>query len=60
MEMEAVGFTINPRRNAMDPRATVERLAGEGAVAEFERDLLIERTNAGLARSRANGVRSAP
>ena len=26
-------------------------------VAEFERDLLIERTAAGLARSRANGVK---
>jgi putative DNA-invertase from lambdoid prophage Rac len=61
-------------RNAMDVRATVERLSGEGirvhclalggvdltsaagkmtmgviaAVAEFERDLLIERTQAGL------------
>lgn len=125
MEIEAAGFTVNPRRivvecisggvaanarpafsklidrlepddilivtkldrlgrNAMDLRATVERLAGEGvrvyclalggmdltspagkmtmgvlaAVAEFERDLLIERTHAGLARSRANGVRS--
>ena len=71
-------------RNAMDLRATVERLAGEGvrvyclalggmdltspagkmtigvlaAVADFERDLLIERTHAGLARSRANGTRS--
>ena len=125
MEIEAAGFTVNPRRivvecisggvtanarpafsklidrlepddilivtkldrlgrNSMDLRATVERLAGEGvrvyclalggmdltspagkmtmgvlaAVAEFERDLLIERTHAGLARSRANGVRS--
>ena len=28
------------------------------AVAEFERDLLIERTHAGLARSRANGVKT--
>lgn len=69
-------------RNAMDVRATVEKLAGMGvrvhclalggvdltsaagkmtmgvlgAVAEFERDLLIERTQAGLARSRAEGV----
>ncbi len=68
-------------RNAMDVRATVERLAAEGvrvhclalggvdltsaagkmnmgvliAVAEFERDLLIERTNAGIARARAEG-----
>ena len=68
-------------RNAMDLRATVERLAAEGvkvhclalggvdltsaagkmtmaviaAVAEFERDLLIERTQAGLARARASG-----
>ena len=125
MEIEAAGFTVNPRRivvecisggvaasarpefsklidrlepedilivtkldrlgrNAMDLRNTVERLAGEGvrvyclalggmdltspagkmtmgvlaAVAEFERDLLIERTNSGLARSRANGVKS--
>lgn len=70
-------------RNAMDVRATVDRLAKEGvrthclalggvdltsaagrmtmgvisAVAEFERDLLIERTNAGLRRAKASGVR---
>jgi putative DNA-invertase from lambdoid prophage Rac len=70
-------------RNAMDVRATVERLAKEGvrvhclalggvdltspagkmtmqviaAVAEFERDLLIERTNAGLTRAKAEGVK---
>lgn len=68
-------------RNAMDVRATVERLAGDGvrvhclalggvdltspagkmtmgviaAVAEFERDLLIERTQAGLSRAKASG-----
>ncbi|WP_433703746.1 recombinase family protein [Paraburkholderia sacchari] len=68
-------------RNAMDVRATVERLADMGvrvhclalggmdltsaagkmtmgvlgAVAEFERDLLVERTHAGLARARAEG-----
>lgn len=68
-------------RNAMDVRATVERLAAEGvrvhclalggvdltsaagkmtmavitAVAEFERDLLIERTQAGLMRVKAAG-----
>lgn len=68
-------------RNAMDVRATVERLAGLGvkvhclalagvdltspagkmtmnvitAVAEFERDLLIERTQAGLSRAKAEG-----
>jgi len=68
-------------RNAMDVRATVEKLAGEGvrvhclalggvdltsaagkmtmgviaAVAEFERDLLIERTQAGLSRAKAAG-----
>ncbi|MCW2337396.1 putative DNA-invertase from lambdoid prophage Rac [Sphingobium sp. B2D3A] len=68
-------------RNAMDVRATVEMLAGEGvkvhclalggtdltsaagkmtmgviaAVAEFERDLLIERTQAGLSRAKAEG-----
>lgn len=68
-------------RNAMDVRATVERLAGFGvrvhclalggveltspagkmtmgviaAVAEFERDLLIERTQAGLSRARSEG-----
>lgn len=68
-------------RNAMDLRATVERLASDGvkvhclalggvdltsaagkmtmaviaAVAEFERDLLIERTQAGLARAKASG-----
>lgn len=68
-------------RNAMDVRATVEMLAGEGvrvhclalggvdltspagkmtmavisAVAEFERDLLIERTQAGLSRAKAQG-----
>lgn len=68
-------------RNAMDVRATVERLAAEGvrvhclalggvdlasaagkmtmtvisAVAEFERDLLIERTQAGLTRAKAEG-----
>lgn len=68
-------------RNAMDVRATVETLAGEGvrvhclalggvdltsaagkmtmavisAVAEFERDLLIERTQAGLSRAKAEG-----
>jgi putative DNA-invertase from lambdoid prophage Rac len=68
-------------RNAMDVRATVERLASMGvrvhclalggvdltspagkmtmgvisAVAEFERDLLIERTQAGLARAKAAG-----
>ncbi|MBB4841189.1 putative DNA-invertase from lambdoid prophage Rac [Sphingomonas kyeonggiensis] len=68
-------------RNAMDVRATVERLAADdvrvhclalggvdltsaagrmtmtvlSAVAEFERDLLIERTQAGLARVRAEG-----
>lgn len=68
-------------RNAMDVRATVERLAAEGvrvhclalggvdltsaagkmtmgviaAVAEFERDLLIERTQSGLKRARDAG-----
>jgi len=68
-------------RNAMDLRATVERLEASGvrvhclalggidltspagkmtmgviaAVAEFERDLLIERTNAGLARAKKEG-----
>jgi putative DNA-invertase from lambdoid prophage Rac len=68
-------------RNAMDVRATVERLAADGvrvhclalggidltsaggkmtmavlsAVAEFERDLLIERTQAGLTRAKAEG-----
>jgi len=68
-------------RNAMDVRATVDRLAADGikvhclalggvdltspagrmtmgviaAVAEFERDLLIERTQSGLARARAAG-----
>ena len=68
-------------RNAMDVRATVERLAAEGvrvhclalggvdltsaagkmtmgviaAVAEFERDLLIERTQSGLQRAKAAG-----
>ena len=68
-------------RNAMDVRATVERLAAIGvrvhclalggvdltsaagkmtmgviaAVAEFERDLLVERTQAGLARVKAEG-----
>lgn len=68
-------------RNAMDVRATVDRLAGEGvrvhclqlggvdltspagkmimtvisAMAEFERDLLIERTQAGLSRAKAEG-----
>ena len=68
-------------RNAMDVRATVERLETSGvrvhclalggvdltspagkmtmqvinAVAEFERDLLIERTNAGIKRAKAEG-----
>jgi putative DNA-invertase from lambdoid prophage Rac len=68
-------------RNAMDVRATVERLEASGvrvhclalggvdltspagkmtmqvinAVAEFERDLLIERTNAGITRAKADG-----
>jgi putative DNA-invertase from lambdoid prophage Rac len=68
-------------RNAMDVRATVDRLAADGvrvhclalggvdltspagrmtmgviaAVAEFERDLLIERTQAGLNRAKAAG-----
>lgn len=68
-------------RNAMDVRATVERLAVSGvkvhclalggvdltsaagkmtmgviaAVSEFERDLLIERTQAGLSRAKAQG-----
>jgi putative DNA-invertase from lambdoid prophage Rac len=68
-------------RNAMDVRATVERLASDGvrvhclalggvdltsaagkmtmgvlcAVAEFERDLIIERTQAGLARAKSEG-----
>jgi putative DNA-invertase from lambdoid prophage Rac len=70
-------------RNAMDVRATVERLANAGvrvhclalggvdltspggkmtmsviaAVAEFERDLLIERTQAGLKRAKDEGKR---
>jgi putative DNA-invertase from lambdoid prophage Rac len=68
-------------RNAMDVRATVDKLAGLGvrvvclalggmdltspagrmtmgviaAVAEFERDLIIERTQAGLARAKNEG-----
>jgi putative DNA-invertase from lambdoid prophage Rac len=68
-------------RNAMDVRATVEKLAADSvrvhclalggvdltsaagkmtmsvlsAVAEFERDLLIERTQTGIARARAEG-----
>lgn len=70
-------------RNAMDVRATVERLGDIGvrvhclalggvdltsaagkmtmqvlvAVAEFERDLLIERTSAGLERAKSQGKR---
>lgn len=70
-------------RNAMDVRATVDRLSGAGvkvhclalggvdltsaagrmtmgvisAVAEFERDLLIERTQSGLARAKSSGKR---
>lgn len=70
-------------RNAMDVRATVERLAEMNvrvhclalggvdltspagkmtmaviaAVAEFERDLLVERTQAGLVRAKAQGKR---
>lgn len=70
-------------RNAMDVRATVEKLAAMevrvhclalggadltspagkmtmaviAAVAEFERDLLIERTQAGLARAKVQGKR---
>lgn len=69
------------RRNAMDVRATVDKLAALGvrvhclalggvdltspagrmtmqviaAVAEFERDLLVERTQAGLARAKVEG-----
>lgn len=69
-------------RNAMDVRATVERLAASGvrvhclalggcdltspagrmtmgviaAVAEFERDLLVERTQSGLNRAREAGI----
>ena len=68
-------------RNAMDVRATVERLSASGvrvhclalggsdltspagkmimtviaAMAEFERDLLIERTQSGLARAKSQG-----
>lgn len=68
-------------RNAMDVRATIERLSADGVrvhclalggmdltsaagkmtmgvlnvVAEFERDLLIERTQAGLSRAKAEG-----
>jgi len=68
-------------RNAMDVRASVERLASMGvrvhclalggvdltspagrmtmgviaAVAEFERDLLVERTQSGLSRAKAQG-----
>lgn len=68
-------------RNAMDVRATVERLAATGvrvhclalggvdltspagkmtmgviaAVAEFERDLLVERTQSGLSRAKSEG-----
>ena len=70
-------------RNAMDVRATVEKLATTGvrvhclalggvdlaspagkmtmqviaAVAEFERDLLVERTQSGLGRAKAEGKR---
>ena len=70
-------------RNAMDVRATVDRLEAEGvrvhclalggadltspsgkmimgvinAMAEFERDLLIERTQSGLSRAKAQGKR---
>lgn len=70
-------------RNAMDVRATIDRLAGEGvrvhclqlggvdltsaagkmvmtvisAMAEFERDLLVERTQTGLQRAKAAGKR---
>ena len=70
-------------RNAMDVRATVERLANTGvrvhclalggvdltspagrmtmqviaAVAEFERDLLIERTHSGISRAKEAGKR---
>jgi putative DNA-invertase from lambdoid prophage Rac len=70
-------------RNAMDVRATVEKLANMGvrvhclalggidlcspagkmtmgvitAVAEFERDLIVERTQAGLTRAKAEGKR---
>jgi putative DNA-invertase from lambdoid prophage Rac len=70
-------------RNAMDVRATVDKLAADGikvhclalggvdltsaagrmtmqvlaAVAEFERDLLIERTQAGIGRAKAEGKR---
>jgi putative DNA-invertase from lambdoid prophage Rac len=96
-EIAGAGFTVDPKRiiteqilvtkldrlgrNAMDVRATIERLDEMGvrvhclalggvdltsaagkmtmtvlsAVAEFERDLLIERTQSGLARAKAEG-----
>jgi putative DNA-invertase from lambdoid prophage Rac len=51
-------------RNAMDVRSTVERLADArvrvhviAAVAEFERDLLIERTHSGISRAKEAGKR---
>jgi putative DNA-invertase from lambdoid prophage Rac len=70
-------------RNAIDVRATIDRLAGDGvrvhclqlggvdltsaagkmvmtvisAMAEFERDLLVERTQTGLQRAKAAGKR---
>lgn len=66
-EIEAAGFRVEPHRVISETIsgsvAVSARPAGKmtmnviNAVAQFERDLLIERTNAGLRRARSEGTK---
>lgn len=61
-DLEARGVHFRTIEDGLDTRGSTGKLALHmlGAVAQFERDLIIERTRAGLAMARKNGKRLGP
>jgi DNA invertase Pin-like site-specific DNA recombinase len=58
-EMEAMGVGLKSLKEDIDTKTAGGRLVFQimGALAEFERHLIIERTHAGLAAARARGMK---
>ena len=61
-DLEARGVHFRTIEDGLDTRGSTGKLVMHmlGAVAQFERDLIIERTKAGLAITRKNGKRLGP
>ena len=61
-DLEARGVHFRTIEDGLDTRGSTGKLVLHmlGAVAQFERDLIIERTKAGLAMARKNGRRLGP